>query len=113
MFESPIPCIVDLFGHDQIAGMVSELTIGGSSFIRVDVPASENAPAFTKLFGPSAIYAIAPVDEAIMLNAAKSLHVTPVQRWMLPAPLRLVEAGSQLDEEMSGMDDDPNESTDF
>ena len=31
-------CIVELFGHNQIAGKVTEQAIGGQSFVRVDVP---------------------------------------------------------------------------
>ncbi|MDD2657785.1 MAG: hypothetical protein PHD04_03970 [Candidatus Pacebacteria bacterium] len=40
--------IIDLFGHQKIAGRVSEQQIGGASFVRVDVPLE---PPFTKLFG--------------------------------------------------------------
>lgn len=32
-------CIVELFGHQRIAGLVTEQTIGGCNFVRVDVPA--------------------------------------------------------------------------
>ena len=31
--------IVEIFGHQRIAGKVTEQTIGGCSFVRVDVPA--------------------------------------------------------------------------
>jgi hypothetical protein len=30
--------IVELFGHNQLAGLVTEQTIAGQSFIRIDVP---------------------------------------------------------------------------
>jgi hypothetical protein len=30
--------VVELFGHQQIAGRVTEASIGGCSFLRVDVP---------------------------------------------------------------------------
>ncbi len=39
--------IVELFGHQKIAGKLTEQTIGGCHFIRVDVPAFEDSPAFT------------------------------------------------------------------
>ncbi len=32
-------CLVELFGHQQIAGWVTEATIGGCALVRVDVPA--------------------------------------------------------------------------
>ena len=36
MFEQT--CIVELMGHNMIAGKVTEQTIGGQGFVRVDVP---------------------------------------------------------------------------
>lgn len=33
--------VVELFGHQIIAGKVSEQVIGGQGFVRVDVPAIE------------------------------------------------------------------------
>lgn len=36
-------CIVESFGHERIAGRVTEQTIGGCSFIRVDVPRRKRA----------------------------------------------------------------------
>lgn len=83
MFETAIPCIVELFGHNQIAGMVSEQTIGGSALIRVDVPAVDERPGFTKFYGVSAIYAMTPTDEATMLQAVRAFRTKPIEAYRL------------------------------
>lgn len=88
-------CLVELFGHARIAGRVSEQTIGGCAFVRVDVPATPNAEAFTKLYGNSAIYAITPVTEEICRAAAVSYQVTPVQPYDIPE-LRSLRSQSAL-----------------
>ncbi len=81
-------CIVDLFGHQKIAGRVTEQTVGGQGFIRVDVPAVGNTPAFTRFYGPGAIYSITPVSEEIATAAANRLEERPVTVYIpaLPAP---------------------------
>ncbi|HUX16647.1 MAG TPA: hypothetical protein VMW52_09260, partial [Phycisphaerae bacterium] len=53
-------CIVELFGHQRMAGLVSEATIGGCAFVRVDVPAAEGAAAYTRFLGQGAVYAMTP-----------------------------------------------------
>lgn len=59
--------IVEVMGHRQFAGFVSEQAIGGVSFVRIDTPEvfknGEHFPAFTKLLGASSIYAISPCTE--------------------------------------------------
>lgn len=74
-------CIVELFGHSVIAGLVGEQQIGGSSFVRVDVPATDGREAYTKLYGPGAIYAITPVDEDTCKRAVANLTQPPVDLW--------------------------------
>lgn len=66
-------CVVELFGHQQVAGFVSEQTIGGCGFVRVDVPAHDGIEPFTKLYGEKAIYAIHPCSEQLAKQAAARL----------------------------------------
>lgn len=65
--------IVELFGHNRIAGVLTEFVMGGASFLRVDVPETPEQKPFTRFFNPSAIYAINPVTEEVMLSAAASI----------------------------------------
>lgn len=75
--------IVELFGHQKIAGKVTEQTIGGCHFLRVDVPAFEDSPAITKLYTQGAIYGMTFVSEPIARAAAQSYRVTPVNVYEL------------------------------
>lgn len=74
-------CIVELFGHSKIAGRCTEQNIAGTNMLRVDVPETPNQPAFTRLFGSSAIYAINPVDELTARYTAERLQVQPIESW--------------------------------
>lgn len=78
--------IVELFGHQIIAGKVSEQVIGGQGFIRVDVPAVEGYEAFTKFYGAGAIYAITPCDEGTALASVMGLKGKPIDVWKLNLP---------------------------
>jgi hypothetical protein len=86
--------IVEVMGHRQFAGYVSEQAIGGASFVRVDVPeirdVDADLPAFTKLLGAGSIYAISPCTEetakafaARARTRAFSVYEAP----RLPAPV--------------------------
>jgi hypothetical protein len=73
--------IVELFGHQRISGRVSEQTVGGCAFVRVDVPETKKAPAFTRLFGQGAIYSIIITDERSAKLAAEGCTPEPMERW--------------------------------
>ena len=70
--------VVELFGHQKIAGRVTEQTIGGTAFVRVDVPAVNSQPEFTKLYGDKAIYSITPCSEEFARLAAARIRAEPV-----------------------------------
>lgn len=78
--------IVELMGRVVIAGLVTEQVIGGQSFVRVDVPATEKQEAFTKLYGTGAIYCITPCDEDTAKTAVEGLRSKPINMWMLNLP---------------------------
>lgn len=89
-------CIVELFGHQKIAGKVTEQVIAGQGFVRVDVPLTKRHPAFTRLFGSGAIYSITPVDQSICEQAAESIYIEPVTVYVSPS------------HQIEDQDEDPN-----
>lgn len=86
-------CLVELFGHQRIAGRVTEQVIGGQSFVRVDVPQTQRQPAFTRFFGNGAIYSITPVSESVAQRLADQMWVEPVTVYVLPE--RQIEDGEE------------------
>lgn len=73
--------VIELFGHQKIAGKVSEQSIGGNSFVRVDVPEVNGHQKFTKMFGNGAIYAITITDEKTARMVAVSCSPEPMDQW--------------------------------
>lgn len=76
-----LTAIVELFGHTRMAGTVTEQTIGSASFIRIDVPETEQQPKFTRIVNPSAVYAINPVTKDVMLHMADQISEKPIDSW--------------------------------
>jgi hypothetical protein len=98
--------ILELMGHRKLAGFLSEATIGGASFVRIDVPkpttpaqpmlrmdpdagrvtpADPSAWAVTQFYSPSAVYCITPTTEDLARQVAAGAQPTPVTRYELPA----------------------------
>lgn len=103
--------IVNLFGHDRIAGKISEHSLGGGHFVRIDVPEiPKEAPhvgdfrserpsmaGFTRLIGPNAVYSIDFVDEHTARLAASEIRAAPVQEYSIRQALeRLGVVPNQL-----------------
>lgn len=76
-------CVLDLFGHQRTAGHVTEATIGGCAFIRIDVP-EQDGNYRTEYYGNGAVYSMRPVAEelarAIALRAAAPVSAWDLQR---------------------------------
>jgi hypothetical protein len=88
--------IVELFGHARIAGRISEYAIGGSSFVRVDVPEVGEGAAFTRLYGQGAIYSITFVDEETARQAVQAIRPAPLTIY-IPAARQLAKPDDDAD----------------
>jgi hypothetical protein len=91
-------CVVEIMGHKKFAGFVSEQSIGGTSFVRVDVPevivSDRTLPAFSKLFGAASIYCLSPCTEETARAFAASLRTEAFSLYeapRLPAPAASVD----------------------
>lgn len=78
--------MLELFGHQRIAGRITEQTIGGCSFVRVDVPECEGIPAYTRMFGQGAIYALTITSEDVARRLAATMRARPVKPYELTPP---------------------------
>ena len=81
--------IVEIMGHKRFAGLVTEQSIGGTSFVRIDVPevttdGGTALPAFSKLFGAQAVYCISPCTEETARAFARSFRSRAFELYEAP-----------------------------
>lgn len=79
-------CIVEQLGHKRLAGYVSEQVVGGTAFIRVDVPGPDGKPVATQFLSGGSIYAITPCTEDLARKVALNCIVQPVTEWDIRRP---------------------------
>lgn len=77
--------VLELFGHQRMAGRLREQNIAGTGFVRVDVPDETGTTRLTRFVHPNAVYAINPVTREIAVAVAANLNVAPVRRYEIPA----------------------------
>jgi hypothetical protein len=79
--------VVELMGHRQVAGHVSEVTRFGITMLRIDVPGLGAETAISQMYGPAAIYCVTPVSEEAVRRHLLSVYSLPdLVRAALPAP---------------------------
>lgn len=86
-------CVLDLFGHQRTAGHVTEASIGGCAFIRIDVPEGDGYR--TEYYGNGAIYSMRPVSEEIAREIVKTHSAPPVSQYEVSSLLRRLAPSSQ------------------
>jgi hypothetical protein len=89
---------VEIMGHNQIAGRLSEQSIGGRVMLRVDVPL-EDGSFRTEFLGGSAIFRVTPADEAAVRKLVTRMRPEPVFAYMLGTTPRLARVGKDDDEQ--------------
>lgn len=77
--------LLELFGHQRLAGRLSEQSIGGCHFIRIDVPKVGDTEGYTRFFTQGAIYGMTPTSEEVARRMAHGLSAVPISRYELPA----------------------------
>ena len=75
--------LLELFGHTRLAGELSEETIGGCHFIRIDIPTVGEIAAHTRYFTQGAIYGMTPMAETTARKLANYLEARPVNPYEL------------------------------
>lgn len=71
-------CVVELMGHRRVAARVTEHTLAGHGFLRLDEPDGR-----TQLVSPSSVYALHPTTEEMVRLMAGQWRSEPVSRWEL------------------------------
>lgn len=99
-------CIVEIMGHQIIAGKVSEETHFGSPLMRVDVPKTSKRDSFTVYYGGGAIYKITPTTEEICSAFVEKQEPEPIKPYMLALPTMAekVVTGRMREEDDDGYD---------
>ena len=74
--------ILEIMGHQRVAGRISERAIGGSNLLQVDIPQADDTFR-TVFYGSSAIYALHVTDETAARACAKVSGTRPTYAWEL------------------------------
>ena len=103
--------VLELMGHRKLAGRVTEATLAGGAFVRLDVFTDGDKAQATQFYAPGAVYCITPTTEANARALATQNVPRPVERWELPAPKQPpAAANTYADMPVFGEpDDDPDE----
>ena len=98
--------IVELMGHQRVAGRLSEQPLGGGNLLRVDVPDGEGFRS--AFYGASAIYAVHITDEAAARAAASQCARRPTYAYELAQAVRdsMPSARVTHDATRDGLDED-------
>jgi hypothetical protein len=121
--------VLEQMGHNTYAGKISEFVLGGTSLIRIEVPeipertekyqTYEDTPAgcytrvekervihgrqaFTKLIGPSSVFAITPCTEEVARAAAEKMRAEPITCVQLPERLAIAAGTEPEDSDPEG-----------
>lgn len=102
-FESWVK--LELMGRKVLIGKASEVLIAGAPLLRIDVPASGEMPAYTQMYGASAIYCITPITEEVAMRAAPNYNVEPISKYELRPPAEITPRSALLQVVHSDIDE--------
>lgn len=74
--------VLELMGHRRMAGKLTEVLVGGTTLLRIDVPRADGSMA-TQLYGVGSVYCITPTTEEIAHAVALANPPEPIHPWEL------------------------------
>ena len=92
--------LLELMGHRQRVGRVSEVEAYGGKLLRIDIPVGEGAEDITEFYGVTSVYALRPLAEDVARRQYDDRPVAPVG-YRLPARGETGQGGA------SGLSCDP------
>jgi hypothetical protein len=82
--------LVEIMGHQRVAGRLSEQSIAGANLLRVDVPIGDGPEDFrTEFVGGHSIYRLHPTDEKTARVLARSMGAKPTYSYEVDRQLRI------------------------
>jgi hypothetical protein len=80
--------LVELLGHNRVAGFVTEEQRFGQVLLRIDIPTEINFETkkmgyTTQLYGTHALYCATPINESDAIQLARSLRPKPFDKFDL------------------------------
>lgn len=81
--------ILEIMGHQRIAGKVREVARAGVQMLEVEVPEMDGKPSYVRRFAGAAIFSETPVPEAVAMEFLRR------ERWSIANPLMLAAAPAE------------------
>lgn len=79
--------VLELMGHRRLGGFITETTLAGGAFLRIDVPAEKDGETHsTQFYSPGSVYCLTPCTEEAAKLVARMSRPEPVHQWELPQP---------------------------
>lgn len=70
--------ILEIMGHERLAGKLTETSVAGVPMLRVEVPATDKLPGFVRLLSGASIFSLTPVPADVATIVAGQLQKTAV-----------------------------------
>jgi hypothetical protein len=90
-------CIVELFGHTRLAGLLTEAR-WPPGFAVLEVPGDDKHPPTTHFYNPSAFFGLHPVTEEVARKVCASCRPEVVHPWEMPSRPALPAGPRECDE---------------
>lgn len=82
-------CLVELMGHRKLAGYVTDDMLAGVKILRIDEPdLGPDRPGRSVFFNTTAIYALRPATEELVMAMAPNWVTPEITEWSLPSSFR-------------------------